>query len=463
MENFFVKDLLQNVNGKLIKGNMDLCAFGVSIDTRTIKKGEAYFALQGKHYDGHNFIKEAVSKGAAAIIYSDEKYDSSNFKNSAAAIKVKDTLTALGNFAKAYKAKFKDIKIVGITGSNGKTTAKEILVSILSLKGKTLSNKGNFNNRIGLPISLFNLTSDAKYAVFEMGTSLFGEIKILADILRPNIGAITNIGYSHLETFLSPSGVFEEKKVLFDFIENSGFAVVNNDDTLLKTISFDSNFKVKTFALNAKADVFAKNIMLFNDRVEFKLFHKNDFIQISMRSKGVFNVSNALCASASALSFGFSLAEIKSGIENFIPPKMRMETVTTKTGAILINDAYNANPSSMKESILAVKQIYPDKNICLVLGDMLELGEKSDSYHRGLGKFIASQNINSVYLLGEITSHTKAALANRNVFHSLNSDDILNKLNENRADKNTVFLFKASRGMKLEIIFQKFYDRLERF
>jgi UDP-N-acetylmuramoyl-tripeptide--D-alanyl-D-alanine ligase len=453
---------MRAIGGKLIKGDPGFSANGVSVDSRTIKKGETYFAVRGTRYDGHDFIKEAIDKGAAAVVFSKDKIDFiKSFPGSVSIIKTNNTLVSLGEFAKLYRAEFKNIKIVGITGSNGKTTTKEILVSIFNRKGRTLSNEGNFNNRIGLPLSIFNLTTDIEYAVFEIGTSSRGEIKILSDILKPDAGIITNVGFSHLEAFVLPEAVFEEKKILFNNVKETGFIVINNDDEFLKTSPRYVSRKIITFALDADADVCAKNIKLFPDKIDFEVFYKETSAKITMPAKGRFNVSNALSAAACAIGFGFSLDEIKCGIENFMPPKMRMETLITGTDIVLINDAYNANPSSVRKAIQAVLQSYGGKKINLVLGDMLELGDKSADYHFELGRFINAQNISSVHLLGEMSFYTKEALNSKNVFHSKDPDALLTQLSQIPADSDCVFLFKASRGMKLEKIYAEFFNILE--
>ncbi|MDR0978267.1 MAG: UDP-N-acetylmuramoyl-tripeptide--D-alanyl-D-alanine ligase [Endomicrobium sp.] len=464
MEILRLIDLIHAVNGKFITGNPYIPVNGVSIDSRTIHKGEVYFAIQGRRCDGHDFIKEAVGKGASAVIYSKDNLKVSNFYSKfPSLIKTDDTVTALGKLAKYYRNKFKNINIVGITGSNGKTTTKEILASILSGKGKTLSNRGNLNNRIGLPISIFNLTSEYKYAVFEMGTSVYGEIGILSGILMPDLGLITNIGFSHLESFVSPDGVFKEKKILLENVKENGCVVINNDDRFLRTVNNVDGRKIITFGLYNHADVTADNVKVFSDQTVFDICFNNERLKVSMPVCAKFNVSNALAASACALYFGLSLNDIKTGIELFVPPKMRMETVSAKNGTVLINDAYNANPSSMKNSIEAVLQSYPGKEINLVLGDMLELGVKADRYHLELGKFIAAKKINSVNLFGSVIFNAKAGLGDReSVFYSRTKDELLDNLKNICTGEKTVFLFKGSRGMKLEEVFAEFYEYLDR-
>ncbi|MDR2395197.1 MAG: UDP-N-acetylmuramoyl-tripeptide--D-alanyl-D-alanine ligase [Endomicrobium sp.] len=436
---------------------------GISIDSRTILKDEIYFAIEGNRYDGHDFIKDAISKGGCAVVYS--KYmcfddQSISHLNKVAMLKTKDTLVALGEASRSYIEKFKNVKKVGITGSNGKTTTKEMLSSILQNNGKTLSSKGNFNNRIGLPLSAFNLASDIDYSVFEMGTSVFGEINILSSIVKPDIGVITNIGVSHIETFGSLERVLNEKIDLFYNVNKDGTIVINNDDKNLKNLSH-KKFKAKKFVSysleDINSDVYAKNIKMSENGTNFTLSHNKDSINVFIPVRGIFNVSNALAAASCAIGLGVRLLDIKAGLENFNPPKMRMSVQTTSNGCILINDAYNANPSSVKASIETTLDLYPNKQINLVLGDMLELGVDSDKFHFEMGKFIAAKNINSVSLLGEKSVNIKNAINNKNVFYAKNKEELFLHL-KTLLVNNAVFLFKASRGIKLEEVYEKFYN-----
>lgn len=464
MESFYLKDLIKAVNGKFLLGDPNLLVKSVSIDSRTVKKGQFYFALKGKNFDGHDFIKECIEREAGGIIYSREDIDLAKpFPRFPSIIKVEDTLIALGDLAKTYRKRCEKTKVVGITGSNGKTTTKEILASILDKKGKTVWNKGNFNNRIGLPLSVLNLQLDTEYAIFEMGTSLNGEIKILSDIIAPDAAIITNIGHSHLETFISPTGVFKEKRALFDSVAADGFVVINADDDILKGISQKTYSKAITFGLYGGADVYARNITLWSDKPKFELNIAGEVVEIIMPVKGKFNIVNALGAAAVAYGLGLSMKEIKAGIESFTPPAMRMEAAETDSGTVLINDAYNANPSSVKEAILGVCECYPDSEINLVLGDMLELGEKSCEYHSELGKFINDlPKVYNVYLLGNMTEHTKNAINKKPVYRASDSEELLDLLKKSNNTPKTVYLFKGSRGMKLEEAYNAFKKLLDR-
>ncbi|MDR2426199.1 MAG: UDP-N-acetylmuramoyl-tripeptide--D-alanyl-D-alanine ligase [Endomicrobium sp.] len=463
MESFYLKDFIKAVNGKFLLGDPNLLIKSVSIDSRTIKKGQFYFALKGKNFDGHDFIKECIEREAGGIVYSKDDIDlTKSFPLFPSIIKVNDTLIALGELAKAYVKRCKKAKVIGITGSNGKTTTKEILVSILKRRGKTICNKGNFNNRVGLPLSALNLQMDTEYAVFEMGTSLSGEIKILSDIISPDVAVITNIGYSHLKTFGSPIGVFKEKRALLDSVCADGFIVLNADDEILKNVSQKMYSKVITFGFYGGADVYAHNITLWLDKPKFELYINGVSISVTMPLKGRFNIANALAASAVAGGLGFSAEEIKDGIEAFVPPPMRMETVKTKSGVILINDAYNANPSSVKEALQSVCESYPDSDINLVFGDMLELGEKAEVYHGELGSFIDGlHKIHNIYLLGELSKGMKNSINKKPSYHVENKKELLELLEKNSNTAKTVYLFKGSRSMKLEEVYESFKMKLD--
>ena len=454
MENFYLMDLINAVNGSFIIGNPHLPIHDIGIDTRTIKEGSLFFAIKGKSLDGHDYIRDAIEKKVSAIVYSRNDIDFENmFPTIPSLVKVKDI--ALEQLAKAYRKRFNLLNSVAITGSNGKTTTKEMLASIFRQKGKTLSNKGNFNNRIGVPLTVFNLTSDTEYATFEIGTSEFGEIKILTDIVAPHCGIITNIGNSHLEFFKTPENVLQEKRTLIDGIDEDGFIVLNNDNNYLKTIIPQITKKVITFGLYSGADVYAKNIKLWLDRPLFDMYIDGKKETIELPIKGKFNIFNALGAAAVAYGLGFSIQDIKEGLAKCEPPKMRMQAYTLSNGAIIINDAYNANPTSMQESIKSLAQSYPNKDVILVLGDMLELGEKSAQYHAEIGKYINSLSyIKSVYLLGDLVNYIKTELTNKTskyfISKTILCEEILHDITE-----NSLIFIKGSRGIKLDEVYNE--------
>ena len=465
MENFYLMDLINAVDGSFVIGNPHLPIKEIGIDTRTIKEGSLFFAIKGKNLDGHDFIREAIEKKVSAIVYSKEDMNFEHlFPTIPSLVKVKDTSIALEKLATAYRKRFNLLHCVAITGSNGKTTTKEMLSSIFRQKGKTLSNQGNFNNRIGVPLTLFNLTSDTEYAAIEIGTSEFGEIKALTDIVHPHCGIITNIGSSHLEFFKTPENVLKEKRTLIDGIDDNGFIVLNNENQYLKTLIPQVQKKVITFGLYNGADVYAKNIKLWLDKPLFDMYIDGNKETVELPIKGKFNIFNALGAAAVAYGLGFSFQEIKDGLATCNPPKMRMQPYSLKNGAVVINDAYNANPTSMQESIKSLAQSYPNREIILVLGDMLELGEKSAEYHAELGKYINSlQNIKSVYLFGDLVNHLKRELLDIKskffISKSILCDEIIKDITE-----NSLIFIKASRGMKLDEVYDEIIavDKIKR-
>lgn len=457
MENFYLSDLINAVKGAFIIGDPHIPITEIELDTRKIKKNSVFFAIKGKNLDGHDFINEAIEKQASVIVYSkDDIKIQKDYQKIPALVKVKDTLKALEQLAVEYRKRNKDLIRIAITGSNGKTTTKEMLYSILSQKDKTLCNKGNFNNNIGVPLTIFNLEADTKYGIFEIGTSNFGEIKHLANMVDPFCGIITNIGNSHLEFFKTPENVLKEKTDLIQAIDSKGFICINNDNQYLKNYKSNITKKYITFSLYGGSDVYAKNLKLWLDKPIFDLYidGKHETVELSM--KGKFNIINALGAASVAYGLGFNIEEIKEGLEKFSSPDMRMQTIQLSTGAIAINDAYNANPSSMHASISSLLQSYPDKKIILVLSDMLELGENSSQYHAELGKFIDSlEQIQSVYLIGDQIINTKNEIKSKDVRYFISKHMLLEELEKNCTTQDNVIFIKASRGMKLNTIFDE--------
>ena len=460
MDNIYLNDLIKWTDGKVSNFTENKRINKISIDTRTIKENDVFFAIVGKSLDGHNFIQEAINKKASVVVYSQENIDISN--KAVTFIKVKNTSLALEQTAKQYKATFKNLFTVAVTGSNGKTTTKEFIASILKQKELTLNNEGNFNNRIGVPLTIFNLTQQHKYAVIEMGTSEFGEIAALSDIVCPDCAVLTNIGDSHLEFFKSRENVLKEKIHILDNISKNGFAVLNADDVYLQKVLPSINCEVITYGFSKTANVRAENINLTVKTPSFDLYINNKFITtLSVTMKGKFNILNSLAAIAVAYKLNFSTNVIKQAPANFIPPKMRMQTTEIKNNILAINDAYNANPCSMQNAILSLKDSYPDKKVILILGDMLELGENSDNFHKQLGQTINELDyVKSVYLFGNKVKFTKEEIKNKKVIlfnenNSLTEERLFNEI-ENDFEKNTIVFFKASRGIKLDKIYNDF-------
>ncbi len=395
---------------------------GVSIDSRTIKRGQFFIAIRGKRFDGHDFIDTALKKGAFGVI-GEEK---------GAMIRVKDSLTALGNIAAYHRKRF-NIPIVGITGSNGKTTTKDMIAHILSYKGTVLKNNGTENNLIGLPLTLLRLKSRHSFAVLEMGANSFGEIRRLSNILKPNIGLITNIGPSHLEYFKDIEGVLKAKSELLEVLGIKETLFLNGDDAMLTRLKPRSI--VKTFGKGRKNDIQPSHL-----KVKF-LGEHNEF--------------NALSAIGVCMHLGISMNIIQEALGSFKGSSMRMEHKRIK-GIDIINDAYNSNPLSLKCAIDAFSKFKAKGKRIVVSGDMLELGKKDRLFHGRAGRHIASSSIDKLVAVGSLSRYTLQAASRA----GMDKDCLWSCLDSREAaallkkiiEPGDAVLIKGSRSMSMEKI-----------
>lgn len=450
---FTASELIQANHPQFLLGNPHAVFNGVSIDTRTLRPGEVFFAIAGPHHDGHDHLEEAVQKGATGLVIQkvDERVRFSREKPPAV-FQVTDSVQALQQCARFLRGR-SQTTFIGITGSNGKTTTKEMLASILNRMGKTLATRGNLNNHLGLPLTLSRLEPDHRFAVLEMGTSRPGDIAFLAEMGRPQVAVITNIGKAHLEGLGSQEGILKEKQALFAALPPDGTAVINQDDKLLAAAASSLTCKKIFFGLTALADVRAESIVEAEDGTRFTLNIRGERANVWIPLPGQFQVMNALAAAAVAHAVGASMEDIVKGLTSFQPVAMRMQVLKHPSGALLINDAYNANPSSMRASITSFCRGYTKNARWLVLGDMRELGGSARDEHRSLGVWLASQPLERIFLYGRDTrfvleglnSMTRSARVDRYRKKRL----LLAELQKSIGGK-PVILFKASRGMKLE-------------
>jgi len=398
MEKVLVQEILTAVKGTLIKGNAGNFVNNISTDTRTLKEGDFFIPLKGEKYDGHNFLNEALNKKASGVIIAKKNIKNSlSSVNNTIIIEVEDTLQALHDFIQYYRSKFNPL-VIAITGSNGKTTTKEILGNILKQNAPTLVNFGNWNNQVGLPLTLLHLTSQHRYCVLEMGTNHLGEIANLSKIAQPNLAIITNISKTHLEFFGTVENVLKEKTSICKFLPSEGTLILNADDPLLSGIS--APYKKIFFGIRNKLNVWATGIKENIKGYNFLLHLNGCKTKIHFPLYGFFNIYNALDAAACAQTISVNSETIAKVLANFTPLPSRMNVIHLSTDTILVDDCYNANPVSMREGIKSFMKLYPRKEKILVLGDMLELGEKSKQEHFELGKFIASLPVNTVFLYG---------------------------------------------------------------
>lgn len=453
MEKISVKDLLKATKGCLIQGKKNTVFSNISTDTRTLKKGDLFIALKGKNFDGHNFIPTAVRIGAKGVVVSQKITD-----KQLAVIMVNDTLKALQDIANYYRKRF-DIPLIAITGSNGKTTTKEMLWNILSLESKTLKNKGNYNNEIGVPLTLFELNRQYKFAVLEFGTNSPGEIKRLTEIAQPSIGVITNIGLAHTEGLSDIEGVKKEKLSLLGGLRGRRVGVLNIDnEIILKSLPEikKKSLRIITYGIKNRRDVYVVDIENLQEYgVKFKMRFRNlgklQSLDIFLPLVGMHNVSNALAAAAVANLLKVKPANIKNGLQNFKGLPMRME-IKKFNGLTVINDSYNANPQSVKE-VISIIEKWDAKRKILVLGDMLELGKYSRIAHKKLAEVARRGGIDILFTVGENSKITAKQFKNIGgvAFICKDNKEATKRVLE-RVKRGDLILIKGSRAMKMEEI-----------
>lgn len=450
--------VLKGTGGHLISGSEEEAVFtGISTDSRRMIKDELFFALRGDNHDGHDFVMEALEKGAKGAVV--ERAIPAAVANGKALIKVPSALRALGDLALAWRKSFLGLKVAAITGSNGKTTAKEMTSSILSLRFDLLKNSGNMNNLIGLPLTLLKLRANHNAAVAELGMNEFGEIKRLSEIALPDVGAITNVGKAHLEKLGGIEGVAKAKAELVEGFTGENTFVVNMDNPWTRKIAEDVGCRKITFGVDSPGtDLSAKDIepvelsaIRFNMTVEGKEF------PVRIRGIGFHNVMNALCAGGIALSLGCGPDEIQAGLERFVPAYMRLEVMKTPSGIRIINDAYNANPDSMRKGIEELVRLKGRGRAIAALGDMLELGEASESEHKSLGDFLYESGVDFVITYGNYGKHILDGTQGKiRAAYAETHDEVAGILTEIAGPEDLV-LIKGSRGTRMENVIQRLF------
>lgn len=447
-------EIIKAVNGEILFKNNDGIFNKVSTDTRKIEKDNLFIALKGANFNGNDYAVHAIEKGASIVIVDEVKFGEDQLNNKGTIIKVKDTKTALGDLARFYRKKL-GIKVVGITGSTGKTSTKDLVAAFLSGKYKVFKTQGNFNNEIGLPLMIFELSKDYDIAVLEMGTSNFGEINRLASIALPDVAAITNIGVAHIEYLKSRENILKEKMCIADFFENKNSLVVNCENDMLQTLNVSNKFNLEKVGYNENYDSYAKNIELTGENTSFDVFTKdNKSYRFTLNMIGEHNVLNALIGIQIAKDFGLSFEEMEKGLENFNATSMRLEFIK-KDNFTIINDSYNANPDSMKAALEVLKN-YSGLRKIAVLGTMGELGDYAKEAHTEVGKF-AKGKADILLTTGEFKEcYRQGFEENTMVFES--KQELMEKLAD-LIRENDAILIKASRSEKFEDII-KFIEQV---
>lgn len=449
--NLQLAEIAQAVQGQLIGD--DLPITGVGIDTRTLKPGNLYVAIKGQHFDGHDFCDKAEQAGASALLVS-KTVDSSLPR-----VLVADTRLSLAELAGYWRKKL-PVKIAGVTGSNGKTSVKEMLATIFATQGNTLYTQGNLNNDIGVPLTLLRLNEAYRYAVIEMGANHPGEIAFTSRYAQADVSVITNVGPAHIEGFGDINGVANTKAEIFENLAPLGIAVLNRDDRFYDFWLREKvgNHKTVSFGFAAAADVRAENIQAGLDEqgftTQFDLVTPLTRQTMQLNLAGEHNVKNALAAAAVALQFGIDLLAIKRGLEQMQPVLGRMQPLVGRKGNVVIDDTYNANPASLKAALDAVSQ--SQQPVWLALGAFGELGANSPAIHAELGKMIKASHVKQLFATGELAKHTVDTFGEGGQFFESQAA-LINSLNQAITGKETV-LIKGSRAQKMEHVVAALVD-----
>jgi len=434
-----LEQICQKVGGCLFNTpEADFAVGSVATDSRLVKQDQLFIAIKGERFDAHDFVVDLVGKAGAALV-------SKKIECDLPQIVVEDTLQALADLAGAWRKQFTK-PLIALTGSNGKTTLKEMIAAILSQKGNTLATFGNLNNDIGMPLTLLRLRDEHDFAVIEMGANHFGEIDFLTKIAQPDVAVLNNAGAAHLEGFIDLEGVARAKGEIFIGLGTQGIAIINADDTFAdywKDLNQDR--KVLAFGINNEAKISGR--LLSDGGLMIKV--GSNEIRANLKLLGRHNAMNALAATAATTALGIELETIVSGLESMLPVKGRLAPVSGINNSQILDDTYNANPDSVVAALTVLAQ---RKNTVFVLGDLGELGENPEKVHEKIGEEAKAVGINHMYCLGDYSAKACNSFGtNGKSFNEM--DDLLSSLkqdiNKNLPD-NVTILVKGSRFMKME-------------
>lgn len=461
--NLKIRDILDATNGILILGDENEECENFVNDTRIINKGDTYIGIKGKNFDGNLLWEEALNNGASTVIIekinveekSLEKYANKNI------IQVDNTKEALKQIAKAKRNLYKDLIVIGVTGSSGKTSTKDIIASVVSKKYKTLKTEKNHNNAVGLPLTILNL-KDHEVAVIEMGMDHLGEISELTKIAKPTISVITNVGTSHIGKLGSRENILKAKLEILDGMDNPKLVINNDNDLLNKWNNENKNIETYTFGIINKSDCMAEQIKKNENNIECICNYKNEKFELNIPVGNEVFVQNSLCATLIGKLLNIPTKKIQEGISGVELSGRRMEIIKLESDITLINDSYNANPESMRGALNYLATFNKNRKIA-VLGNMLDLGDYTKELHKEVGKIVAKDKIDLLILVGEFSDYIKQGaiengMAEKNIY-SFNSNEELSKEIENIKQKGDVILFKASNFMKLFNVVEKLKEQ----
>jgi len=440
-------EIIKAVNGEIVFKNGEGNFNKVSTDTRKIEKDNLFIALTGENFNGNDYVLHAIEKGACIVIVDEVKFRIEELNGKGIIIKVKNTKEALGDLARFYRQKL-GIKVVGITGSTGKTSTKDLVAAFLSGKYKVFKTQGNFNNEIGLPLMILELSKDYDIAVLEMGTSNFGEINRLASIALPDVAAITNVGVAHIEYLKSRENILKEKMCIVDFFKEKNSLIVNCENDMLKLVDKCDKFNLEKIGYDEECDIYAKNVELTTEKTSFDVIAKdNESYRFTLNMVGQHNVLNALIGIQISKDFGLTFQEMEKGLENFNATSMRLEFIN-KNNFTIINDSYNANPDSMKAALEVLKGYSGARKIA-ILGTMGELGDYAKEAHTQVGEF-ARDKADIVLTTGDFKKCYEEGFKEGTMIFET-KQELMEELSKMIKTDDTI-LIKASRSEKFEEI-----------
>lgn len=446
-----LSEIANACGGKLVGEDKEIRC--VSTDTRTIENGSLFIAIKGENFDGHKFCNTAKENGADAIfVCEDVDCDISK-------VIVDDTRLAQLRLARHYREKF-NIPVVGVTGSVGKTTTKEMIYSVLQSKYSTLKTEGNFNNDIGVPRMLFRLDETYQAGVFEMGMSNLGEISELTNAVKPTISVISNIGVSHLENLKTRENILKAKLEILEGMDENAPLVINLDNDMLQTVKLENRPVLSVGIENRNADFVAENIRQENEKTYFQIVCKDYSISAVIPTIGIHNVYNALVAFCVGVTLGIDKETCASALSNYAPAGMRQK-IRRENGITFIEDCYNASPDSQKAGINALMDIKAIRHIA-VLGDMLELGSVSKDAHYQVGEYAAKKNVDVLLCFGKEGKYIYDGAKDNSIKEAyyFQEKEELSKALLEKIRQGDAVSFKASRGMKLEEVIKYIYKGL---
>ncbi len=463
------KQVLSPINGTWVSGRQETILSGISTDSRTIRPGELFWALCGDRYDGHNFVEEAVGKEAAGVVVQEDHWRKAQGgenehidiqSGDPVVIMVDNTLRSLGDLAKWWRQRH-SVKVVGITGSTGKTTTKEMAAGILDLGYRTLKNHGNLNNLIGMPLTLLRLEQDHRNAVLEMGMNRPGEIARLTEIADPDVGVITNVGMAHLEGVTDLEGVVRAKTELIEKISPLGRVIVNGDDELLVKACSLFQKELVTFGTMTSNDLMAYNIQnLGREGLSFDFRYQGDFWTVRLKTPGAQNVFNGLAAAAIAFCLNEPLEHILEGLHHFSGVEGRFMVTSLAGDIVMVDDTYNANPSSLRMALESIKSMVDQGGRIIVgLGEMMELGDASTPAHLEAGRMVADLCAQYFVAMGGhademVKGALESGMSQNRVYVAETHEEMASKIMDEIRERDLVFL-KGSRRIGLEKVVER--------